>query len=110
MSGGREFFRVISDLWGVRLPDPPDYGYETERDFRHALWRLIDRWKNRVGECTDTRNGFLLIRFHDTPGGRPDEAWLPAILLERIEEPACCASQEPPDDASKELDEAFGFD
>jgi len=110
MSDEREFYRVVNDLYLTRLPDHLDYGYEFERDFRHALWRLVNRWRGRVGVRAGERHGFLLLRFLDTPGGRLDEAWLPPCLLERTDAPPyACTDEESPDDASAELDSAFGF-
>ena len=109
MDESRRFYRVVSDLYDVRLPDPLSYGFETERDFRHALWRLVDRWKRRAGEVVDERHDHLLIRFYDTPGGRPDEAWLPMCLLEPAEAPPDDGDGDE-DGIEEEIDSAFGFD
>lgn len=75
------YFRVAATLEDAPLKEYLYYGYETCSEFSTALRRLVDRWSGRVGESIDVRNKFLLIRFHDTPGGKPDEAWLPCFLL-----------------------------
>ncbi|MDD6017122.1 MAG: hypothetical protein PUC18_12765 [Prevotellaceae bacterium] len=100
------FYTVAQDLSRAPLRDHLMHGYEERSDFERALRQLIKKWENRVGECVGGRHGFLLLRFHDTPGGRPDEAWLPLYLLQETE---------PPERKKKtreeiELDEAFGFD
>lgn len=106
-----KYYRVISNLYQIRLPDPLEYGYEYRSDFSRALWKLIDLWKKRVGECINERNGFLQLRFHDTPGGKPDEAWVPGCLLVEEEHPEYVAPAPPeePDDFEKELDSIIGF-
>lgn len=106
------FYRVVSDLRRAPTEDYLMHGYETEHDFYSALRRLRDLWHEREGECIDERNGFLRLRFHDTPGGHPDEAWLPLYLLDPIPVPEYAAIRDPtPDELlERELDEAFGFD
>lgn len=103
------FFRVVSSLGGAPLADHLHYGYELRADFRDALRRLLDRWAGRTGERVDQRHGHLLLRFHDTPGGRPDEAWLPLYLLEPVPVPEYMLVPER-DELAEELDKAFGFD
>lgn len=110
MTDERQFFRVTSDLWHTKLPPHLEQGFETERDFWHALRQLVGRWGGRVGECIDSRHGHLLLRFHDTPGGRPDEAWLPDYLLTAAPMPEYLRHPEEPDETERELDAAFGFD
>ena len=96
-----------SDPEAAPLEDFLMHGYEERLDFLRAVRRLTDRWHDRVGEAIDERNGFLLLRFHDTPGGRPDEAWLPLYLLTD----AGVMPEEPPrDELEDEITEAFGFD
>jgi len=112
MTGDAEFYRVLPGIEQAPLRDYLMHGYESELDFRHALRQLVNRWKRRVGECVGERNGFLLLRFHDTPGGRPDEAWLPKYLLQSAERPGYAAAEGPgsSDETEEELDRAFGFD
>ena len=105
------FYRVTTDFYHLRVPDPHLHGYETEREFRRALQRLAGHWKGRVGERIGERNGFWLLRFHDTPGGRPDEAWLPTFLLLEVKEPPHVNATAPAaDESNSELDGVFGFD
>ena len=106
------YYSVVTDFWRSPLPDPLEYGYECGRDFRHALWQLADKWKGRTGECVGECHGFLLLRFHDTPGGRPDEAWMPPCLLREAEAPPRARQDDPDesDGADGELDAALGFD
>jgi len=103
------FFRVADSLSGAPLGDHLRHGYEEKADFRIALLRILDYWAGRVGENVGHRHGHLLLRFHDTPGGRPDEAWLPLYLLEPAPRPAYMDRDEP-DELTRTLDEAFGFD
>lgn len=110
MKEERVFYSVISDLWHTPLPDPLENGYESERDFRAALRRLVDHWHGRTGECVGERNGFLLLRFHDTPGGKPDEAWLPQFLLKAAPVPDYMTDEELVDEVTEELDRIHGFD
>lgn len=104
------YYRVVTDLWDTPIPDHLAYGYESGRDFRHALWQLVGRWKGRVGERIDGRHGFLLLRFCDTPGGVPDEAWIPECLVQPAPPPECGPEWPADDGAGGELDRAFGFD
>ncbi len=109
MDTGR-FFLVASNLDRAPLRDHLLHGYESRWDFYRALRRLVSRWKGRVGECIDERHGFLLLRFHDTPGGKPDVSWLPLYLLEPAEKPPYMQEHVPKDETMEELDRAFGFD
>ncbi len=104
------FFRVDTDLSRAPLDRHSDHGYEERRDFREALQRLVDWWGGREGERVGDRNGFLRLRFHDTPGGRPDEAWLPLYLLRPCPMPEYMKPTPPPHPFIEELDRAFGFD
>ena len=103
------FFLVGTTMDGLPVGDHLDHGYEERRDFALALRRLIDHWGGRVGERVGERNKFLLLRFHDTPGGRPDEAWLPLYMLKPVEKPDYLREDEP-DEMEEELNRAFGFD
>lgn len=94
------FYRVSDDMSRVPIRDCFYHGYTTSKDFKEAIQALVNRWKGREGECIekrcfhgkygepfDERNCQLLLRFHDTPGGSPDEAWLPLYILEAIPVP-----------------------
>lgn len=105
---GRMLYTPILDLYHLRMPDHLSFGYESAQDFRLAIRELVGRWGNRVGERIDERNGFYRLRFVDTPGGRPDEAWLPAFLLERVEDGEEDVAED--DGIEAEIDSAFGFD
>lgn len=106
----RRFYRVVPDFTNMPTQEYHFYGYETENDFYQALLRLINRWQNRVGEAVEEKSRFLLLRFHDTPGGHPDEAWLPQFVLEPAIVPDCFQEEESPDASEKELNHAFGFE
>lgn len=108
----RRFYRVTGSIDKAPLRDHLWHGYEEKADFRHALRQLAERWRGRVGEAVAERNGFLRLRFHDTPGGLPDEDWLPPYLLEPSPVPDYIleAERNRPDPIERELDEAFGFD
>ena len=105
------YYKVINNLYDIKLPDPLEYGYEFKSDFSRALWKLIDMWKGRIGECVDERNSFYLLRFHDTPGGKPDESWVPNCLL--IEEPTpkyvAPPETEACDEFAEEMNNIIGF-
>lgn len=103
------FFLVCSSLDGLPVDDHLANGYEERRDFVVALRRLLSNWGGRVGERVDERNKFLLLRFHDTPGGRPDETWLPLYMLTPVDKPDYMQADER-DPVEEELDRAFGFD
>ena len=107
-----KYYRVINNLYIITLPDPLEYGYEFKSDFRRALWNIIDMWKGRVGESINERNNFCLLRFHDTPGGKPDELWIPSCLLVEELHPKYIAPPppEPVDEFTEELDKIIGFD
>jgi hypothetical protein len=106
------YYTVVTTIGNALLRDHLRHGYEFEEDFRHALRNLVNRWRGRVGECVEERNGFRRLRFHDTPGGRPDEEWLPAYLLQEVTDPPYTAkpAATPQDELEQELDRAFGFD
>ena len=102
------YFLVTSDPMSAPLRDHLLHGYEERRDFYLAVRKIVDSWKNRTGECVDERNGCLLLRFHDTPGGLPDEQWIPRYLLSPVTEQQTVK----PDGLSLQEDElsrAFGF-
>ena len=102
------YFTVLSDTGNVPLSDHLRHGYECRQDFARAVRQLSSKWKGRVGECIGERHDFLLLRFHDTPGGLPDEEWIPRYLLRQTEPPE--PEEEGPDEVEKAIDEAFGFD
>ena len=106
------YYVVVSTLRNAPLRDHLHHGYEYEEDFRHALRTIINRWRGRVGECIDEQKGFLQLRFHDTPGGRPDEAMLPYYLLQETTIPPYVPhyGEHQPDSLEQELDRAFGFE
>lgn len=103
------YFRVTRTLDGLPLADCLHHGYETREEFRTALRRLTDRWGGRIGLQSGERNKFLLLRFPDTPGGVPDEAWLPLYMLTPCDPPPIATIPERDPD-EEELDKAFGFD
>ena len=94
------FYRVSGDVSRAPLRDYCKHGYESQREFRAAVCELIRRWKWREGECIEKRmfhgidgvsvdNSLTLLRlrFHDTPGCRPDEAWIPLYLADPVPTP-----------------------
>lgn len=105
-------YTTVATLRHAPLRDHLQHGYEFQEDFRQALRVLVNRWRGRVGECVEERSGFLRLRFHDTPGGRPDEEWLPLYLLQEVTTPhyADRHDDHPHDPMEQELDEAFRFD
>lgn len=110
---GTRHYLVLSDTGRVPLSEHLLHGYESRMDFRRAVRELADRWKGRVGECVGERHGFRLLRFHDTPGGRPDEEWIPNYLLQPADVPDGTPPPEDPDqDGGKHevVDGIFGFD
>ena len=117
-------YRVATDLSRAPLRDYLLYGFESERDFRGALLELLDQWGGRTGEAVserswmgcegeaiDQRHRALRLRFHDTPGCCPDEAWLPLYMLERADVPDGCRYHNPTSDGlvNGEIDEVLGF-
>jgi hypothetical protein len=103
------YFRVADSLDGLPLADYLHHGYENREDFRDALRRLLDYWGGRIGERRDEHNKFLLLSFPDTPGGVPDQAWLPLYMLTPCE-PSPYAGKPQREAAKQDLDRAFGFD
>lgn len=105
------FFNVIApaEVYHMRLPDSLEYGYEDKNDFERAIRRLSLRWQNRIGECIDERHGFKKLRFHDTPGGKPDEEWLPDFILVETSKPEWMIKPER-DEKEEEVDRVFSFD
>lgn len=108
----RLFFEVAHNLQRAPLCDYLQHGYETRDLFEAALEKLVQRWHDRIGEQIDKRNDFLRLRFHDTPGGLPDEAWLPRYLLTSTEMPDYLVEPEKTeyDELEEELDRIFAFD
>ena len=103
------FFRVMTDVDGAPLSDYLRHGYETRSDFRDALVKITAWWGGRTGEFVGSRYDHLRLKFHDTPGGRPDEAWIPLYLLEPVPLPDYMR-QEETDPFDEELDRILGFD
>lgn len=113
----RRWWLVKNTRWEPQLAEVAplrDYmmhGYETRKEFVDALGHLVERWGERIGEQIDERNGFVKLRFHDTPGGYTDEAWLPLYLIDETEIPEYIVDMErEPDPIEQELDHAFGID
>ena len=103
------FFIVDGNIDRAPINRYMDYGYEHRNDFHEALSCLINLWGSRIGERVDSRHGHLLLRFHDTPGGRPDQAWVPLYLLTPCPRPPYMDHSEP-DPIEHDLNAAFGFD
>lgn len=91
------FFRVCGDIRRVPLDDYYKYGCLSRREFYESTCCVIYKWGNREGECVekclyhgenfdtfDDRLTLLRLRFHDTPGCLPDEAWIPQYLADPI--------------------------
>ena len=112
MDNNQKTFRVINrtELWYMRLPDHLEHGYEEEDDFRTALKKLVDHWHDRKGEAVEERNGHLLLRFYDTPGSTPDEAWLPSYLLQPVNDSRTKPDTQEDSSIEKEINSSFGFD
>lgn len=109
MQKDSEYYSVVDDLSLAPLREYTLHGYISRQDFTTALHNLAQRWKGRIGEAVGERYDFLLLRFHDTPGGIPDEAWIPRYLLRPAGKPACLCRPRP-SKAEQALDEAYGFD
>ncbi len=103
------FFLVAKGIDGAPLGDYLQHGYENRSDFRDALRKLVDWWGGRVGEHVGSRYDHLRLKFHDTPGGRADEAWLPLYLLSPCPVPDYLQEEER-DPIEDELDRVFSFD
>lgn len=106
----RRFYRVSGNPYDAPLRDHLLHGYEERRDFFVAVRQLCRLWKDREGEAIDSRHGFLLLRFHDTPGGKPDEAWIPDYLLKPVAVPDAFLEEEQGDDDEMDIHSFFGFD
>ena len=106
----QKYYRVSSDPYDAPLDDFLQHGYEERIMFFRGVLALVQRWHDRVGLCVGSRNGFFLLRFHDTPGGKPDEAWIPDYLLKPACMPEEASVQDPDDGMTEEIDKAFGFD
>lgn len=105
-----EFYLVEADYDKAPVTQYREFGYDSKWDFYLALRKVGERWRDRVGECIEERHGFRKLRFHDTPGGRPDEEWIADFLLVRTKMPDWIREAlEPIDPIEKELDEAFGL-
>lgn len=108
----RTFYEVENDLHRAPLAEYIANGFEEKYMFEEALHRLLQRWHDRIGEQVDERHGFVRLRFHDTPGGCPDEAWLPLYLVHPVDMPDYLKEPEHDerDEIERELDRIFGFD
>jgi len=105
-----KFYRVSNDPYDAPLRDYLEHGFESRREYLDAVCRLVRLWHGRIGECIEERNGFRRLCFHDTPGGKPDEAWLPVYLLTETEAPEYMCEHIPTDEIEEEINDAFGFD
>ena len=104
------YYTITTTMRNVPLREHLQHGFEFEDDFRRAIRELMERWRGRIGECVGEKNGFLVLRFHDTPGGIPDKARLPRYILEPCDAPPYARYKEPEDEMQREIDEAFGFE
>lgn len=105
------FYTVNFEIRKAPFADYMMHGYESKWKFYKALSKLADKWQGRTGECVGERHGFLRLRFHDTPGGTPDEEWIPDYMLEPAEMPDYVREMyEERDEVEEELDRVFGFD
>lgn len=104
------FYTVTTEISRHVLRDHLLHGYESRRDFEEALRSLAKKWQGRIGECIGERHGFMHLRFHDTPGGDPDEEWIPRYLLKVADRPDYLPSSPTDEDKDEDLDKAFGFD
>jgi hypothetical protein len=110
MSERQTIFVVESDPGYWPTEDHLEQGYENECDYRAALLRIYNKWRGRTGECVGTRNGFVQLRFLDTPGTKQDKAWLPTFLLSETEagtHPSSTTGDETP--MERDVNSAFGF-
>jgi hypothetical protein len=107
----RVFYTVNFEIRKAPFDDYLMHGYESKWKFYMALSRLSEKWQGRTGECIDKRHDFMLIRFLDTPGGKPDEEWIPRYMLEPADTPDYVREmRKEPDETEEELDQIFGFD
>jgi len=107
----RRFYLVTTRIGGIPLSEHLEHGYEDKWDFLHAVEALAKQWKGRIGERVGERHDFYLLRFHDTPGGIPDEDWLPKYILKEVDKPDYLVEKERnPDETAQALDTAFQFD
>lgn len=108
----RRFFRVSNDPDEAPLQEHLIHGYEQRCDFYHAVSLIVARWHDRIGEAIDKRNGFLLLCFNDTPGGIPDEAWIPEYLLKPVPIPSYVLVNDSTSSSeiTDEINRSFGFD
>ncbi|MBR5395726.1 MAG: hypothetical protein IK144_11715 [Bacteroidaceae bacterium] len=106
----KKFYKVLSTIDRAPLRDHLLHGYEERHDFYLAVRKLAERWHDRIGERIDERHGHLLLRFHDTPGGVPDEAWIPTYLLDPADTPEYLLKMDSSDGTEDELSKVFGFD
>lgn len=108
----RKFYQVLSftELWYMKLPEHTMHGFETERLFRAALQRIVDRWRCMVGERLAERYDQYRMRFVGCTGV-VDEVWLPKYILKEVPMPDHIRESEPGpyDEILKTLDEAFEY-
>ena len=116
-----DFYRVNASIDGAPLRDCLLHGYDTRGNYESSMWQLVRKWRGRIGEAVEVRHyehsledtDLIRLRFHDTPGGRPDEAWLPRFLLTKTDMPDYLRAAEESSDydsMEEELDRAYGFD
>lgn len=105
-----KFYIVTADYDRAPIKLFREHGYDSKWDFYLALRNVGEKWKGRIGECIDERHGFRKLRFHDTPGGKPDEEWIADYLMDPTEMPDWLReAMKPVDPIEQEIDEAFGF-
>lgn len=104
-----QFYQVTSDLNAIPIDEHLMHGYEDKWMFYRSVRTLLLRFKGRIGECIDRRHDFLLLRFHDTPGGMPDEEWLPCYLLSQTSMPDYMKVDDKQSDEDTDINSAFGF-
>ncbi len=105
-----KFYEVVPDYDAAPVKQYREHGYDSKWDFYLALREIGERWKGRVGECVAERHEFRRLRFHDTPGGKPDEAWIPNYLMKPTEMPEWIREAlKPVDPIEQEIEEALGL-
>lgn len=105
-----KFYKVSNDPYCAPLRDYLEHGFESRKDYLDAVRRLVGLWHDRIGESIAERNGCYRLRFYDTPGGKPDEVWIPVYLLTEAPTPEYICKQVQIDETEQEINEAFGFD
>lgn len=90
------YYRVTTDLSHAPLADYHQHGFESSKEMRESVLALAERWRGRKGECIeerlyrdrwgnpDEKTRMLHLKFHDAPGGFPEDAWLPVYICTPI--------------------------